>query len=87
MDGRVEVVLFEHLSEGFAVAAVDLNERNLDARDFANALDGTHLGVGEIVRDHDVVTGGDQLHGGVGTDVSGTSRYQYALFFHGLYGI
>lgn len=82
VDHRVEFILFEDLAEGFAVAAVDLDEGDVDAGDLAYALDGAHVAVGEVVDDDDVVTGIDQFHGGVRADVTGTAAHQDTRFFH-----
>ena len=74
VDHRVEFVLFKDLrAEGLHVAAVHLDARHVDARDLAHALDGVDVAVREVVGDHHVVTGVDELHGGVRADVSGAA--------------
>ena len=84
MDDRVEFVLLEDLAEGRAVAAVRLDEGDVDARDPAHALDGVHVAVREVVDDHDVIPGIDEFHGGVRADIAGTAADQYTRFFHRL---
>ena len=63
------------------VAAVDLLEGHFGARDAADALHGLKVGVREVVGDHHIESGLDQLDGRVRSDVSGAARYQYC-FFH-----
>ena len=46
VDHRVEVVSLEELrSQTLLVTAIDLNERDIDARDLADALDAAHVTV------------------------------------------
>ena len=83
VDHRVELVLFEDLAESSPVAAVDLDEGNVHARDLAHAFDGVEVAVRKVVvDDHHVVAGVDEFHGGVRADVACTAADQYTRFFH-----
>ena len=84
VDDGAEIVFFEDASQRRFVAGVDPLEGNVDARDAPHTLDGRRLRVGEVVDDDRVVSGGDQFHGGMRADVSGTARNQYSLFCHNL---
>ncbi len=77
---RVEFVLLEDLAESLLVAAVDIDERHVDARDFAYALHSAHVGVRQVVGHDHVVTRVDQLDGGMRTYISRSARDQYHLF-------
>ena len=81
VDDRTEFVAFEQPSHRLQVAAVDLLEGHFGARDAADALHGLKVGVREVVGDHHIESGLDQLDGRVRSDVSGAARYQYC-FFH-----
>ena len=87
MDHRVEIVLLEHAAKRSFIARIHLFERHFYARDLPHALDGLHLRIGEIIDNHDVVSGADEFYGRMGTDISGAATDQYALFFHGLNGL
>ena len=70
MDHRVELVPFEDPAERFAVAAVGLDEGDLRPRDAADPLDGGDVAVRKVIDDDHVVARGDQLHGGMRSDVA-----------------
>ena len=57
---------------------------NLDcltyAGNLANTLDRTEFGVRQVVDDHHIVSGPDQLDGRVRTDIPGSTCNQYCLF-------
>ena len=82
MDHRVELVPFEDPAERFAVAAVGLDEGDLRPRDAADPLDGGDVAVRKVIDDDHVVARGDQLHGGMRSDVAGAAADQNTRFFH-----
>ena len=55
------------------VAQVERVHRQVPSAERLEPVDDRRLGVGEVVDDEDVVTGGDELEDGVGADVAGSS--------------
>ena len=71
--------------EGFGrLPTIEVGSATAEASEIAaRALDlhGLKVGVREVVGDHHIESGLDQLDGRVRSDVSGAARYQYC-FFH-----
>ena len=80
MDDRIELILIEDTSHRLFVGAIHLFEGNLYAGNLANTLDRTEFGVRQVVDDHHIVSGPDQLDGRVRTDIPGSTCNQYCLF-------
>ena len=82
VDHGIEAVLAEHLLEGLAVAAIDLLEGYLHARNTAHTLDCQLIRVRQIIHQHHVVTRLDEFDSRMRADISGTARNQNATFHH-----
>ena len=79
---RIELVLLEYAAEGLLVAAVDIDEGHIHARDLAYALDAAHVGIRQVVGNDNIIAGIYQLHGGMRTDIARAARNQNHLFHH-----
>ena len=84
VDHGIDRILLKDREKLGGIAAIGLHEGNLRTRDPAHAFHGRHLRIRQIVGDHHVVARFDQLHGGMGTDITRAARYQYS-FFHSFY--
>ena len=82
MDHGIEMILAENLLESLAVAAIDLLEGNLGARNAAHALDSLLVRIRQIIHQHHVVTRLDEFDCRMRADVAGTARNQNATFHH-----
>ena len=83
VDGGVDRVLGQQTTQRVAVARIALHQGGAAAGNLGDAVH--HLGrtVAEVVEDDHVMASGQQLHDGVGADVTGTAGHEESLFFHG----
>jgi len=73
VDDRIDLFVREQMLGLVGVTEVEGVDRQMLAGDRLETVDHRRLGVGEVVDDQDVVTGGNELDDGVGADVAGST--------------